>query len=428
MTAYRGAARSRRSRAWVRARSRGAITVAACAMALGFTAAGCDVFGTAAAKPLKAAALTISPASGSTGVDPGSPLTVAVAHGKVRTVVVTSKGDPVTGELVNGGTQWRATQPLSVSTTYTVTAVAVGQNHKKITVTSSFSTLKPKHTFGVTIFNQNQQYGIGMPIMLSFDRPITNRAAVERALNVTTSVPIVGSWYWDGDQSVVFRPKTWWKPGTKVSFFGRFNGVEGAKGVYGTADLSQSFSIGPSLVVKANTSTHYMDVYYKGKHFAHWPISTGRPGDDTYNGKFLTIEKANPTWMKGPGYALWVYDAVRFTWSGDYIHSAPWSVYEQGVVNVSHGCVNVAPDHAATYYSMAVPGDPVIVTGSPVNGTWGNGWTEWFLSWSQLLAGSALHAGVQAGPDGSVFVAAKSLLPYQVPDRRGRLTQVGTGG
>jgi len=44
--------------------------------------------------------------------------------------------------------------------------------------------------------------------------------------------------------------------------------------------------------------------------------------------------------------------------SGDYYHDAYWSVGEQGFENVSHGCVNLAPDDAETYYNLAVPGDP----------------------------------------------------------------------
>ena len=190
----------------------------------------------------------------------------------------------------------------------------------------------------------------------SWSGRVTNRKGVERALSVTTSKPVIGAWYWDrtwdGNTTVSFRPRKYWSPGTKVSLTGHLNGIEVAKGVYATHDVHVAFRIGPSLIVKASTRTHYMDVYYKGKHFGHWPISTGRPGDDTRNGRYLTIEKANPTFMKGPGYALWVPWAVRITWSGVYIHDAYWSVWAQGSVNVSHGCVNTSPAHAETYYKM----------------------------------------------------------------------------
>jgi hypothetical protein len=102
---------------------------------------------------------------------------------------------------------------------------------------------------------------------------------------------------------------------------------------------------------------------------------------------------------------------VRFTFSGDYYHSAPWSVVDQGTTNVSHGCVNLPPADAETYYKLAVPGDPITITGSPRPGTWDNGWTEWFLSWNQLLSGSALGEAVVAGPQGSVFVKPSTLRP-----------------
>ena len=115
--------------------------------------------------------------------------------------------------------------------------------------------------------------------------------------------------------------------------------------------------------------------------------------------------------MTGPGYSISVPWSVRFTFSGDYYHDAYWSVGEQGFENVSHGCVNLSPADAETYYNLAVPGDPITIVGSPKGGTWDNGYTEWFLSWSQYLAGSALHEAVQAGPDGSTFVNPATLPP-----------------
>ena len=118
----------------------------------------------------------------------------------------------------------------------------------------------------------------------------------------------------------------------------------------------------------ASTKTHYLNVFYKGKLWGHWPISSGRPGLDTVDGTYITLEKGNPVRMVGNGYNELVNDAVRFTYSGDYLHSAPWSVGEQGITNVSHGCLNLSPQHAAMYYNLATPGDPVTVTGSPERG------------------------------------------------------------
>ena len=129
-----------------------------------------------------------------------------------------------------------------------------------------------------------------------------------------------------------------------------------------------------------------MNVYRDGKRYAHWPISTGRPGDDTPNGTYLSIEKGNPVEMVGEGYDLQVPYSVRITWSGVYLHAASWSVGSQGSTNVSHGCINMSPDAAAIYYAMSIPGDPVTVTGSSRAGTFDNGWTMWFKSWRAVAA------------------------------------------
>jgi len=398
-------------------------TVAAAA-ALAVTAAGCSAGATArSATEAKAAApatLTIVPASGGHHVRPGARITVRAANGHLEAVQVTAAGAAVAGGLGGGGTLWRSRRHLLPSTTYKVLATAVGAGGHRVTATSSFRTLTPRKTVHVSVLEASHQaYGVGMPIVLTFNKDIKNRKAVERSLSITTSRPVVGAWYWDGSRTVEFRPRKYWSPGTHVSFTGRLAGVEVAKGVYAAHNVHVAFRIGPSLIVKASTVTHYMDVYYKGRLFGHWAISTGRPGDDTPNGTYLTIEKANPTFMTGPGYALWVPWAVRITWSGIYIHDAYWSVWAQGSINVSHGCINTSPAHGETYYKLELPGDPVTITGSPRPGTWDNGWTEWFLPFRKYVRGSALHEVVVAGPHGSTFVAAKTIEGPAVVGPRG---------
>jgi lipoprotein-anchoring transpeptidase ErfK/SrfK len=363
------------------------------------------------AKTTASNGLTISPGTGSQDTQPGQGITVTSAHGRISQVSVhaAAGADPVTGSLNSAGTTWHSRWALDVATKYTVTATAT-ENGKHVTDTSTFSTLKPASTAQVEIFEgYHQTFGVGMPIMLTFSHPVTNKAAVERSLQITSSKPVVGAWAWDGNSSLNFRPRTYWPANTQVSFTGHLNGIEFAPGVYGAHTLTQSFSIGQSLIVVASTTSHYMKLYRGGHLYAHWPVSTGRTGDNTPNGTYLTIDKGNPVLMKGPGYKLEVPWSVRFTWTGDYLHDAYWSVDEQGFTNVSHGCVNMRPADAETYYKMEVPGDPVTVVGSPKAGEWDNGWTEWFRTWSQFLAGSALHQAVEAGPDGSKFVNPSAL-------------------
>jgi lipoprotein-anchoring transpeptidase ErfK/SrfK len=368
----------------------------------------------ASTPPAPPVRLAISPAGGRRDSAPGRGIVVRATGGKISSVVVADGSDHVTGTLNAAGTVWHSRWPLAVAHHYTVTAAAVGSSGKPGMKRSSFSTLTPHHTIETRIIEgYHQTYGVGMPIILYFSGPVAHKAAVEHALEIKSSKRVLGAWYWDSPCNMApaclyFRPRHYWPAHTRVSFTGHLDGVEVAPGVFGHHTLTQSFMIGSKLTVSVSTAHHDMHVYRDGKLFAHWPISSGRPGDDTPSGTYLTIQKANPVEMKGPGYDISVPFSVRFTWSGDYLHDAYWSVGEQGFSNVSHGCVNMSPANAETFYNMAVPGDPVTITGSPRASTWGNGWTMWFLRWRQWLRGSALHKAVRVGPHGSRLVRPRA--------------------
>jgi lipoprotein-anchoring transpeptidase ErfK/SrfK len=224
---------------------------------------------------------------------------------------------------------------------------------------SDFRTLRPGRSFSAaTILGAGETVGVGMPIMINFSRPITDKAAVERALQIWSSKPVTGAWYWVTSESVWFRPGIT-GPRTPGSASPRtWPGCRGrAPGVFGKSDLAQHFRIGDSLIAVA---------------------STGRPGMDTPAGRYLSFAKGSPVDMNSASYGVGlgipgyynelVYDAVKFTFSGDYVHSAPRSVGEQGISNVSHGCVNLAPGYAAWFYGHSMLGDPISVVGSPSPG------------------------------------------------------------
>jgi lipoprotein-anchoring transpeptidase ErfK/SrfK len=377
------------------------------------------VSGTSAVGVAKAPAsdLHISPAPGTAQAATASGITVTAVHGaKIAKVTVTTAGDPVTGSMSGAGTSWQSTWALDTDRSYTVTATGTDSAGHTVTSTSSFHTLTPARSFSTEIFEgSGATYGVGMPLMLSFTAPITNRSAVERSLQITTSKPVVGAWYWDGSEAVDFRPRGYWPQDTSVTLTAHLNGVDGGNGRYGTHTLTQSFDIGQSVIAVASTASHQTQVYVGGKLTYTWPISSGRSTMPTPDGTYLTVQKGNPVRMIGgtkgkPGYYNELVNwAVRFTFSGDYYHSAPWSVVNQGVSNVSHGCVNLPPNDAETYYNLAIPGDPVTITGSPKAGNWDDGWTEWFLSWPEYLKGSATGMAVEAGPQGSTFVSPSSL-------------------
>jgi lipoprotein-anchoring transpeptidase ErfK/SrfK len=348
---------------------------------------------------------------------------VSVTGGRlVRVSAVNGAGRAVAGVLGAGGAGWRADWALTPGRVYHVTATAVNPRGRAAAITGSFRTLTPRHTFGaMTSLGTGQVFGVGMPIMVTFSHPITRKAEVERSLEIRSSKPVTGAWYWMSNTQVWFRPRAYWPAHTRVRFEAHLKGVQGARGIYGDANLTQHFRIGNSLVAVASAATHHMKVWWNGHPKGKWPISTGQPGDDTPDGHYLSFSMGNPVRMNSatygvtrgmPGYYnVLVYDSVKFTNSGDYVHSAPWSVAEQGFSNVSHGCVNVAPGNAAWYYGHSLIGDPITVVGSPLKGTWGDGWTIWFLPWRKLVAGSATHKMVVAGARGSQLAPAQVTLP-----------------
>jgi lipoprotein-anchoring transpeptidase ErfK/SrfK len=354
--------------------------------------------------------ISIKPGGGSQSAKPQNGITVRVSGGTLVDVIVKTSGDEVKGALNDSATSWHSSWALNTDTRYTVKVTALDDAGRTVTKTGKFRTLKPKTTFSAQVFQgQGLTYGVGMPVILQFDKPITDKKAVEESLHLWASKRVDGAWYWDNSSTLYFRPRAYWPQHTKVRFVGHLNGVEGAPGVFGVHTVTQDFEIGESLIAVASASAHQVHIYKDKRLWATWPISTGRPGKDTPNGSYLTIEKQNPAHMVGADYDIMVPWSVLFTWSGNFMHAAPWSVGSQGYANVSHGCVNLSPEHAQTYYELSVPGDPVTVTGSPVAGAWGDGWTVWFLSWSELLRGSALHKAVRVGPKGSSFVKPSSL-------------------
>ena len=364
-------------------------------------------------EPVSAAQIAITPTRGDHEAPPQDGLSVAVTDGTLTKVTArTEDGDEVPGALNEDSTEWHSTWALTTSTRYLVWAKAVDADGLRAGAKATFTTLTPDDTFSVQIYEGfHKEYGVGMPVILRFSDPIENKAEVERSLELRTSKPVIGAWYWSGDSTLYFRPRTYWPAHTDISFVGHLDGVQGGEGMYGVHTLTQDWSIGRSLIAVASTRTHEMDVYLDKKKMATWPISTGKPGYETANGTYLSITKANPERMIGEDYDIEVPFSVRITYSGAFVHAAPWSLNQQGSENVSHGCVNLAPAYAEKYYNLSVPGDPVTVTGSPVAGKWDNGWTVWFLGWKDVVDGSALDMAVKANPSGSTFVSQWTLPP-----------------
>ena len=370
------------------------------------------------------AQLTLAPADGATAVALGSHVSVSVADGTLTAVsVADSEGDTVIGSLDPTSHAWDSTGTLVPGTRYLVTATAVSQGGTSTEASSTFTTAAAANVLGMRIAPlEGEVVGVGMPIVVYFTAAVTNEAAVERALVVDSAVPVVGSWHWYGNKEVHYRPMDYWPAGDVVTLHANLKGVDAGKGVWGLENRTLNFSIGDSRVSTVNAVTHEMSVAVNGTVVKTFPVSTGRDQYPTTSGVHVVLDKAPSVIMdsatvgipKGnPDYyyetVLW---DVRISWSGEYVHAAPWSVSAQGRANVSHGCVNASPAAAKWFYNLSSRGDIVIVTGTPRPLQSGNGWTDWNMSWAKWVAGSALgESAVSSSPPTPVSSYGSTATP-----------------
>lgn len=379
--------------------------------------------------------LTVSPAGGGGALRPDSPIAVQAQRGTIENVTVSTEGSAVEGDLAADRTRWRSRWTLEPGQAYTIGATAIGTDGRTRTVSSRFTTAEVKQTNEVKIEApyDKETVGVGMPIIMQFDQPVKDRKAVERALEVRSDKTVEGAWHWFGDQEVVFRTKKYWPAHTKVTFTAHLSGVRTGGDVYGGKNYSLGFKIGDSHISTAGEDTHEMVVKVNGKKVRTIPTSMGKGGVRKYtttNGVHLTMAKEDPTvmtseWMgvspgSPGGYSLTVYKSVRISESGEYVHSAPWSVGSQGEENVSHGCINISPSNAKWFYGMAQRGDVVTVTGSDRELEPDNGWGYWQLKWNDWVKGSALRRSVTTAPhqDAATLSAQQQRNAKKQPDEQ----------
>ncbi|MFJ8008130.1 L,D-transpeptidase [Streptomyces fagopyri] len=350
------------------------------------------------------AVVTIAPKDGSAGVATSGALKVTAAKGKLTEVKVEdTKGKAVDGEITGGGASWTPATHLAAATKYKVHAVAKDADGREAAEESAFTTLTPKNTFvGLFTPEDGSKVGVGMPFSVRFTRGITHPGDVEKAITVKTEPAVDVQGHWFGNDRLDFRPEQYWKAGTKVTVTLDLDGVEGRPGVYGKQAKTVSFTIGRSQVSTVDAKTHKMVVRRDGKVIKTIPITTGKPGYDTWNGQMVISEQLRVTRMNGEtvGYGgeydiKDVPDAQRLTDSGTFIHGNYWGGDAFGNYNASHGCVGLrdvrgggdrsAP--AAWFFDHSITGDVVVVkrskdrTVAPDNGL--NGWN---MSWEKWTA------------------------------------------
>ncbi|MFA6298228.1 MAG: Ig-like domain-containing protein [Nocardioides sp.] len=330
---------------------------------------------------------------------------VSASDGRLTTVEVTSAAGPLGGSLSSDGATWTAGDRLEPGTDYTLRAVVKGTEgdpvRRTVKFTSQTLTLD-EQTYPSVAPLAGETVGVGMPVIVSFDLPVTDRAAFERHMTVTSSPQQRGSWHWLSDNEAHWRPAKYWKPGTEVSVDVDINGVAAGNGIYGQEDRVVDFEVGDAHIYKVNARTYQMQVFSNGKLLRTMPITTGKPGFTTRSGTKVIIEKFDSKRMNSETVGIAAgsaeaYDidnvqwAMRVTYSGEFIHAAPWSTGSQGYANVSHGCTGMSTADAGWLYDMTRRGDVVEYTGTDRPMTLDNGYGDWNASFADYAKGSALR-------------------------------------
>jgi lipoprotein-anchoring transpeptidase ErfK/SrfK len=305
----------------------------------------------------------------------------------------------VAGKISKDRTIWTAGDRLEPATAYKLISTGKNTVNDSKTTTTTFRTHNlplNKQTYPQLYPLKGSLVGVGMPVVLTFDVPIENKATFEKNLHVTSSPAQAGSWHWYSSTQVRYRPQKFWKPGTKVNVTADINGLYAGRGVYGQNSASTHFKVGRSQITKINLSSDVAKVYRNGKLARTIYVSGGKPGWQTRSGVKLVMDKLYVTKMTNAmigareHYSLRVKYAMRITQSGEFLHAAPWNAAYFGRSNASHGCVGMSTSNAAWLFNRTLIGDPVITRGSSRGVEYGNGYSDWNMSYAMYKKGSAL--------------------------------------
>jgi lipoprotein-anchoring transpeptidase ErfK/SrfK len=350
-----------------------------------------------AAQASSALAIT-TPANGAKDVPTATEIAFAGADRGAATVALTdATGAPVAGTMRADRTAWIPAEQLKYGAGYTATVTAKSGGRSDVR-TISFKTMSEPGsvTHVTTILQDNQVYGVGLPIVLRFDQPVPDdqRANVQRRLFVTSEPAQEGAWNWFAADEVHYRPKTYWQEGTKLSLRAATGGLPMGGNRYGAGDLTLHASIGDKILMSIDNATKTLTVNQHDQVVKQVPVSLGKPSHPTSSGNMVVMTKAQSELFvstePGESYRTTVYWTQRLTWGGEYLHAAPWSVGDQGVDNVSHGCTNMSTENAQWLFGLTHVGDPITIQGTEHHLDWGNGWTDWDRPWEEYLRGGAL--------------------------------------
>jgi len=346
-------------------------------------------------------AVDLNVEDGAVGISAIEPVTATAVNGKFESVTLRNpEGEPVDGEITDDGTAWSSTEPLGYNREYTLETVAYGLGGAATQLTT-FTTSSPANlTQPYVMPGDDAVVGIGQPVAVQFDENIPDRHAAEQAITVTTNPPVEGAFYWVNNREVRWRPENFWAPGTTVSVDVKVYGKDLGDGIFGQSDVDTHFTIGDAVIIRADDNTKQVVVNRNGVDEITMPVSFGKNDAPTPNGIYTIGDRFDHMIMDSStygvpvdsqqGYRTPVDWATRMSYSGIFLHSAPWSLGDQGYRNVSHGCLNLSPANAKWIYDNTKRGDIVIVSntvGGTLSGVDGLG--DWNIPWATWKAGNS---------------------------------------
>ncbi|GAA3988718.1 Ig-like domain-containing protein [Streptomyces marokkonensis] len=363
--------------------------------------------------------------------DPDKPLEVVAegADGRITDVTaMDAAGRHVAGELSADGARWHSTTPLAAGARYTVrisTENGDGAPGRKVL---TFETGRPssKKTLDVSFGPEAGAYGVGQPVTAELSQPVRDsaqRAIVERALKVDSTPAVEGAWHWVDDKKLHYRPKEYWPAHATVQVRSTLDGIKIGDRMWGGTAKPLTITTDDHVVAVTDAAAHTLTLYRDGEEVRQMPVTAGKPGFETRNGVKVVLAKEPFVRMRSStvgiaegsseSYDLPVYFATRVTWSGEYVHAAPWSVGSQGLANVSHGCVGMSTADAEWFFDAVQEGDlvEVVNSGGETMEPFGNGFGDWNLDWTEWHTGSALTGGT---PDGRSTAEQARLRPQSV--------------
>lgn len=387
---------------WSVSKLRRVVATSAAAVLVGTALASCtlersDAAAEAEKEIVKDTPATISVKDGATEVEPGIPVKVNTPAGLSSVTMTNESGKEVKASFNDDRTEWTTAEPLGYGKTYTVKAMT-----KQGTATlASFTTVTPSLQMSGSVSPlEGSEVGVAQAVVFYFDVSPQDRQAVQDAITIETSNNTVGGFYWIEANKLIWRPKEYWEPGTKVTVKADLYGKDFGNGIYGQQDTETSFTSGEEVRTVVDNSTKTLTVYRNGEKIKSFNIALGRDGSyDTPNGNYVVGDRHDSLVMdsrtyglslEAGGYVTPVNYATQLSWSGIYVHSAPWATWALGQTNVSHGCINATPADAKWYMDTVKRGDPVEIVntkGSTLPGTDGLGY--WNIDWETIKAGNA---------------------------------------